>query len=60
MGRRMAGQAMDDFLMLALLPIMAQQSGMLGKKKPKQKDNIGNINPRFYNQGLSYNPNFMR
>ena len=56
----MAGQAMDDFLMLALLPIMAQQSGMLGKKKPKQKDNIGNINPRFYNQGLSYNPNFMR
>ncbi len=59
MGGRMAGMALDDLLM-PFAAMMAQQSGMLGKKKPKQKDNIGNINPRFYNQGLSYNPNFMR
>ena len=54
----MAGQVLDESLMLALTAMMA--SGMLGKKKSKEKADIKNIDPRFYNQGLSYNPNFMR
>ena len=62
MGGRMAGMALDDFLMPFAAIIATQQLMDAKKRKDQEKKlaqmGIGGIAPR--NQGISYNPLLMR